>query len=467
LRDGKNFSHPSEKSQRTFDKFGPELVAKAAATAWPDQAILGFANFVEARKGRDQLYGLLDKHRPLIDLLARMFSSSESLTATLLRQPDLLDRLIAADPVGMAPERGVYIGEFNRALKTEDQKRRLELFNSFRTAETMRLGLRKILGLSGRSELMEGLTMLAEEYLAAVITLARQSLPPMPEGTQWVLMAAGKLGRREMNFGSDLDLIAFYNRQGHEQEGDASSAAWVVELVQAVIKLSGVFTGYGYGYQVDMRLRPEGESAPLVTSAKAAGEYYQHRAGAWERLALVNTRRAAGDRALGDSMEAMLRRFVESPEPGDAARVLAMREKMAREKVKKGTLDIKFGLGGLVDIEFISQWLSMENRFIPASPVPFTTALLQEAKRQKWLEAQMAARLAKGYDLLRAVEDTIRMNREQALHAIDEGDTALIRRLARAVEIEAGPERFLDHLRGAMSEVNETFNLFFSRRAGG
>jgi glutamate-ammonia-ligase adenylyltransferase len=465
LRDGADFSHPSEKSQRAFARFGPALVAQAAATPWPDQSILGFLNFVEAKKGRDQLYEMLDAHRPVIELLARMFSASESLAASLVRQPDILDRLLVADPVGKPPRRATYKAEFARAMASGPADTGLGLVNSFRIAESVRLGLRMILGMSGRGELREGLTMLAEEYLAAAARMALALMPPRPPGAAWSLVAAGKLGRREMNFGSDLDLIAFFDHRGTDSSQEAC-AHWVTGLVQEIIRLCGARTGYGSGYQVDMRLRPEGESAPLVSSLSAARVYYVQRAGGWEKLALVGARPIAGDAELSPPIEAMLAGFVEAKSQNAIEGIIAVRERMARERPRKGTLDIKFGEGGLVDVEFICQWLRIEKRHIVKEPVPFTMAILEEARRRRWLEPDVARTLINGYELLRAVEDAIRMNREQALHSIPLGDTALIRRLARAVETDSGPERFLYHLKAVMAQVRGVFDGFFQARLG-
>ncbi|MDH5510768.1 MAG: bifunctional [glutamate--ammonia ligase]-adenylyl-L-tyrosine phosphorylase/[glutamate--ammonia-ligase] adenylyltransferase [Nitrospinota bacterium] len=461
LRDGPAFSHPSEKSQRAFDRFGPELVTKAAASAWPDQVILGFSNYVEAKKGRDQLYGLLDSHRPVIELLSSVFSSSESLTASLIRQPDIIERLLAADPVGLPAAAALYHTEFSRIMRVTTAGTRLAMFNSFKMAENLRLGLRRILGLAEREELMKGLTWLAEEYLAVVIRIALEHLPPRPQGAQWALVAAGKMGRREMNFGSDMDLIAFFDHTNAPAERE-TSREWVGMLIQKIIKLCGELTSYGYGYQVDMRLRPEGESAPLVVSLAAAQDYYGGRAGAWERLALVGARTLAGDIKLRGRVDGMLLEFVESPSPQDVGQIVMMRDKMTKEKVKRGVVDIKFGQGGLVDVEFICQWLRIDKRFRQETLEPFTVTLLREAKRRKWLDAQMSHTLIRGYDLLRAVEDTVRMNREQALHAIPEWDSALIKRLSRSVETEAGPEKFLDYLKEVMAQVREVFDQFFS-----
>ncbi|MDH5637455.1 MAG: bifunctional [glutamate--ammonia ligase]-adenylyl-L-tyrosine phosphorylase/[glutamate--ammonia-ligase] adenylyltransferase [Nitrospinota bacterium] len=461
LRDGPAFSHPSEKSQRAFDRFGPELVAKAAASAWPDQVILGFSNYVEAKKGRDQLYSLLDNHRPVIQLLSSVFSSSESLTASLIRQPDIIERLLAADPVGLPADAAGYNAEFSRIMRVTPAKGRLALFNSFKVAENLRLGLRRILGLAEREELMKGLTWLAEEYLAAVIRTAEESLPPRPQGAMWALVAAGKMGRREMNFGSDMDLIALFDYTGALAERE-NAREWVGMLIQKVIKLCGELTSYGYGYQMDMRLRPEGVSAPLVVSLAAAKDYYSGRAGVWERLALVGARPLAGDIKLRERVDDLLRKFVESPSPQDVGLIVAMRDKMTKEKVKRGVVDIKFGQGGLVDVEFICQWLRIDKRFRQEAPEPFTITLLREAKRRKWIDTQMSQTLIRGYGLLRAVEDTVRMNREQALHTIPEWDTALIKRLSRTVETEAGPEKFLDYVKEVMAQVREVFDQFFS-----
>ena len=459
MRYGSVHSRSSERSQARFDHIGPVMVAEAAGTAWPDHVILGFANFLEARGGgRYQFYELLDSNRSVIKLLAAIFSSSENLSASLLRQPDLLDRLLIAEPVSQPMSRADYARQF-AAMEAQGRGEgdTLTYLNIFRTAETVRLGLRRILGLADRFELMGELTLLAEEYLAAIVRLARAEAGAPPPGLQWALVAAGKLGRREMNFGSDLDLLVFFDPGGAPL---AAASMYVTQLTQSVIRLCAAMTGYGAGYPVDMRLRPEGENAPLAVSFAALDEYYRTRGAAWERLALAGARPIAGDAQFGATVAGA------PPTAAAAAEILRIREKMISQKVKRGVVDIKFGRGGLVDIEFMCQWLAMEHPEALETAAPFTVTTLGAAARRGWLEPAAAAELREAYTLLRSIEDALRMDRDKAVSALPQNDPLWLRRLARAVSAPGGPDHLLELVTGAMGRVWLRFSDFFNARAG-
>jgi len=455
LRNGSSFSHPSVKSTQAFDRFGPFLVAEAASTAWPDHVILGFSNFVLARGARDLLYELLDEHRPVIHLLAAIFSSSAHLTAVLLRQPDILDRFLISDPVERPADRKAYRREFSGYGREKSVAKKMAFINAFRLAESLRLGLRRILDIADRFELMKGLTVLAEEYMRAVIAIAQETVG-QGEGVTWTLIAGGKLGKNEMNFGSDLDLLAFYDGN------NGAASGYLVRLVQEMIRLCGMKTTFGGGYQIDMRLRPEGDSGPLVTSFRAMGEYFTSRGQPWERLALVGARPIAGDGAFGRKVTARMGQFITEPPPGrrEAASIAAIREKIAIQKVKHGAVDIKFGRGGLIEIEFICQWLAMGKGAMPPADEPFTISMLRLAGENRWLDRRQLAELERAYILYRSIEDTLRMDREQAVNVIPKNDRILLRRLARSLEAQVSAEGLIDHVTGAMARVRQIYLRF-------
>lgn len=468
LRNGKAFTHPSERSKRAFDAFGPYLVAEAAEAPWPDKVILGFERFVEARGARTILYELLNSHRPVIKLLAAVFSSSERLTSILIKQPDILDRLLAADPVGRPADKKFYAKEMEAAASyegaVEDKMTRL---NSFRGSERLRLGVRRILGLSDRFELMEGLTDLAEEYLKAVAKIARAQVEAetgRPDDVSWTLLAAGKLGRREMNFGSDADMLVFY-------EGGEDAKAYVTKLTQTIIRLSGMMTPYGAGYPLDMRLRPDGEGGPLTRSYHSMLEYYKNRGQVWERIALVGARPVTGDEEFSARVMEAVYDFITNPplREDESKKIADIRERIAREKVKRGAIDIKFGRGGLIEIEFICQWLLLEKglaREAAFGERPLTISTLERARREGWLSKKDADKLIEAYTLYRGIEDAVRMDREQAVNTVPQAGIEL-RRVARSAGAQGvGPERFLDVVKERMEEARGVYLEFIKERGG-
>ena len=467
MRNGSLFSHPSDKSVAAFDRFGPTIVSEAKATAWPDNVILGFSNFAEARRNRNLFYDLLDKHQPAIKLLAAIFSSSEHLMAVLIRQPDLFDRLLGSNPVGAPADRVTYAKEFRSFPPSTLHKEKITLINSFRSGESLRLGLRRILGISDRFELMKALTILAEEYLKAVANLfLNYQGDTIEPPANWTLIAAGKMGRREMNFGSDLDLLIFYEaKEGHL---DTDAFDYVARMAQSIIKDSHTITAYGSGYQIDMRLRPEGEGGPLVMTYNTMDDYYAGRGQAWERLALVGARAVAGDEAFGGKVTQRLNSFItETPlTAGEVASIARIREKIATQKVKRKAIDIKFGRGGLIEIEFICQLIAMEKGIASSVDQPFTITMLELARKEKWLDTETVVELVNAYQFYRSIEDTLRMDREQSVNTIPKDDKILLRRLARSVDSEDGPSHLVEQVKQTMAGVREHYLRFIETRKG-
>lgn len=465
LRDGKPFTHPSERSMAAFDRFGPAIVSEAKSTPWADNVIFGFERFVEVRGARDMLYELLDEKRSVIKLLSAIFSSSEQLTSVLLRQPDILDRLLASDSVENPVDRYQLADEF-MAIASGDRpaEATMAALNMTRSAESLRLGLRRILGLCDRKELMAALTALSEEFLRAVFVTATE--PSMRERWEegWIALAAGKMGRREMNYGSDMDMAIFC-------DDDEGVKARVTTLVQRVIRLSSLQTANGSGYSVDLRLRPYGEKGELVMPFTAMEEYYRTRADAWERLALVGSRPIAGDVGLGARVMETITEFVTSPplRHYESAKIASIRERIADEKVKPGSVDIKFGRGGLIEIEFICQWLTLERDGgwdMSPDGEPFTIYTLSRAKREKLLSADHVLELERAYDFYRAIEDALRMDKERAVNAIP-SDAQTLRRLARSVNAPGvGPERLVEVVKETMTKVRAIYMEFSAARAG-
>ena len=464
LRAGGEPFHPSEKIKKRFGNFGPFLVSEAMLTAWPDRVVLGFSDFVVAHKSRDILYDLLDANRPIIKLLASIFSSSESLTEALLNQPDLFDRLIIADPVGKTLDGGDYAKEFTQVTNGTGSTEKIMMgINSYRAYESLRLGLRLILGLSNRFELMIGLTTLAEQYLIALINIAKSHLESagleQPVG-KWAVVAAGKVGRRETNYGSDLDLIVFYENTDESYE----SSRYVTKLVQETIRLSSQFTPHGPGYHIDMRLRPEGDAGPLVTSYSFAEAYYNSRAKAWERLALVGARTIAGDEKFCSKVSKLLSRFISNKKLKtlELKEFLDIRKRIAIEKIKPGTTDIKFSPGGLIEIEFICQALAIEHPEALIQKEPFTISMLKTSKIKKWLKEKDMKELEKAYSIYRSLEDTLRMNREQAQDIIPIKNTLLLRKLSHSVaRIDVTPNNLIGFVNDLMRQVEIVYNRFF------
>jgi len=178
------------------------------------------------------------------------------------------------------------------------------------------------------------------------------------------VLAMGKLGGREMTANSDLDLIVVYDFDPATPESDGArplhAAAWFARLTQRLVSALTTQTNYGRLYDVDMRLRPSGRAGPLATSLAAFAAYQTTEAWTWEHMALTRARVVSGPPALAARVEDVIHGILRRPRGNTLARdVAAMRATIAAEKGDTDRWDLKYAAGGLVDLEFIAQYLQL------------------------------------------------------------------------------------------------------------
>jgi glutamate-ammonia-ligase adenylyltransferase len=223
------------------------------------------------------------------------------------------------------------------------------------------------------------------------------------------MIGYGKLGGIEMGYGSDLDLVFLHNAQADEMtpgEKSISNGQFFARLGQRIITLLTVFTTAGELYEVDMRLRPSGNSGLLVSSTEAFVRYQQDQAWLWEKQALVRARPVAGSESLGQWFEAMRKTILcEARQETEVARqVLEMRQKMWQSAdASSDDFDLKKSPGGITDIEFMVQYLVLAHAHVHSSLVTYTDniRILEQLAACGVIPAEAETRLADIYRLFR------------------------------------------------------------------
>lgn len=449
LKNGKPYSHPDQKYVDAFERFGKDLVLQSAKSPWPDNVLVGLSRFIDARKGR-AIYSMIDNNRSLLKLLCTLFSSSQSLTDRVVRHPDLLDRLLSSDPIGRPPSRSDYAKEFHNAISGRFEIDEVVFrLNSARSYESLKTGLMRLLKLSDRYETMKWLTELAEEYVKALFKAITHVIGKAPDGGAIAIVAGGKLGKGEMNYGSDLDLVVVY-------DGDFEMKQWATKLVQQMVHLSKMMTPAGIGYEIDLRLRPDGAKGVLVPSLAFAADYYKKRAREWERIALVGARPIVGDELLCKKVMDILSAFVYEKEVtyDGIAQIAAVRKRMADEKTKQGQINLKFSRGGMVDIEFICQISAMLGK--TDVKLPFTISTLREMTGR----FEGAQKLVEAYELYRDMEDALRMDKEQAVNILPKNKTELTALGRKAGLSSATPAGIVTMITETRKEVRQIYDRY-------
>jgi glutamate-ammonia-ligase adenylyltransferase len=373
----------------------------------PDRVLVRLASYIEAYGARAALYELWTHNPSLFELLLLLFDRSEFLAERAIRAPDLVDELESSGRLNRAKSAEETLADLRHGTEDADQRLWLRLYHQ---AELMRLGLRDILGLADFERNLFELSCLADACLqyAVDVLMRRHKLKSAP----FCVVGLGKLGGREINYGSDLDIV-FVARSG------AANLPQCQRLAAELMELLSAQTEMGATFQTDARLRPDGEKGLLVNTLEGFEEYYRRRAALWEIQALVRTRAIAGDREVGAKYERMTGALADfSPQNVAAGAVPAaytpawmseidqMRERIARERTPPGKdhLAIKTGTGGLIDAEFLAQALCLGHGWHE----PNTLQALRRARETGALAEADGESLLRNYGQLRRIEEILR-----------------------------------------------------------
>jgi glutamate-ammonia-ligase adenylyltransferase len=326
-----------------------------------------------------------------------LFDRSEFLAERAIRTPDLIEDLMLSGRLRRRKNAQETLAELRHGSRDADQKLWVRKYYQ---AELMRIGLREIIGLADLEQHEEELSALAEaclQYaLEVVMRKRRQKSPPL------VVIGLGKLGGRELNYGSDLDVTFVAPSNARDLPKLQQVAIEIMDLLAAPTELGGAF-------EIDARLRPDGEKGLLVNTLKAYEDYYRHRAQLWELQALSRARAIAGNMPLGDEFEHLVVRVTNlesKPNVDWKSEIVKMRLRIEKERTPKGqdALAIKTGTGGLIDAEFIAQTLCLEHGWRE----PNTLRALERARKEGVLSERDAKILIENYRALRRVEAILR-----------------------------------------------------------
>lgn len=376
------------------------------------------------------------------------FEMACPLYARLLAQhPDWLAWLESPETLSRPLTVPILVRNWGQMLESEGLAGRqavgyLPLLRRFRRKTSMRIAYRDVGGLASIETTTADLTLLADfcvrECLAVVTErLTRRLGSPVDSNhdrpARFVVLALGKLGGRELNFSSDIDLIFVFDGEGHTRRPDGRPGVdnheYYQRLGEALMRELNRRDGEGFLFRTDLRLRPGGNAAPLVPSMEAVENYYAVMGQTWERLALIKARPVAGDLALGDELLESLHafRYPRHPPPSLLADVAAMKLRTEREIVGRDVLarDVKSGYGGIREIEFFVQaWQLMRAGRFPFLQTGSTTEALRQLARYGQIPRADAAFLEDAYWFLRSVEHRIQMAEEQQSHELPADDAA-------------------------------------------
>ena len=421
---------------------GPMLVQELAAAPDPDQALRHLADLFGQLANPRATSELLAQSPRTARLLISLFGSSDFLSRSLLRHPELIDQLVHRGSAPLVRTSEELRAELDKRLPKDDLEEQLGELRRFRNEEVLRIGLHDIAGALPVEQVVRQLSDLADVCVERCFSLASHDLPG-----GMVVVALGKLGGRELGYHSDLDLLFLYSQSGEVERP--------VKAAQKLISYLTLPLREGTLYRIDTRLRPSGSAGPLVVSFQALQTYHAREARLWERQALLRARPVAGDFALFEKAwtEVLAPSIFRPMDRAQAAQELrAMRDRMEREIA--GRYNSKLGRGGLVDVEFAVQFLQL----VHGRRQPSTPLALQDLFENGMLAETDYDELSKGYRFLRRLESRLRIVRDRSVDRLPEGERELLllaRRMgySRPKELLAAYDRTTDAVRAAFLRV--------------
>ena len=493
IRDGAPHARASAESRRALATLAPALLTAVHRTTAPDRALAHLAEFLVRVGARRTFLALLVENRATLELLVTLFATSDYLTRALLAHPELLDTLVRADLARTTKDAADLARDLDALLaEAPDFEARLDVLRRFRNDEFLRIGSHDVAGQLHYEQVSAQLCALAEvclerAYDVALAERSRRYFPPA--GLALAVVALGKLGSRELNYHSDLDLIFIYGPTDEaagagdgapdtdayaegEPHGAQEFFAKVAELLLLVLQLA---TREGYVYKIDTRLRPSGRSGPLVTSLDGFARYHAQSSAVWERQALIRARVVCGPPALARRVDAIVERFVygRGLEPEEQAEIARVRVRMERELARESArvVNLKLGRGSLVDIEFVAQTLALAHGHEhPTLRERATRALLDAAGAAALLEPRDHEVLATAWSFLRGLENRLRIEGGHPIERITRDPAALVgaaRRMGFTGEGATAGALLLEDLDRHRDRVRDVYQRLVGRFAAG
>ncbi len=442
----------------------------------PDAARRFLTNLEESHPA--QLHKLQNTDGLLSDVLT-LVSFSPLLAATLLQNPEyfwwLNKRRIESGVRG----KDELLESLARFTLTNSQLEPQVLYARFRRRELLRIFLRDIRRLATIAEVTEEISNLADAILETALEAAKREIsnrfgtPQEPDGkgrlrpATFCVAALGKLGSKELNYSSDIDLLFLYSNEGTTSgagsRGSVTNREYFVKLAEHFTKLVGQQTGEGAAYRVDLRLRPHGSLGALALSVADTVKYYKTEAREWERQVLIRSRGCAGNKELYkkffDEVESLIFPDTETVETA-LANVRRSKERIDLENINRRGYDVKLGRGGIREIEFLAQALQLahggRDKWLRREHTLISLARLADRKH---LSSKDLTELSSAYEFLRRTEHILQMENGVQTHTVPD-DVEKRGLIARKMEFAAAGS-FEAGLKESSENVHRIFRRVF------
>ncbi|MEM9329984.1 MAG: bifunctional [glutamine synthetase] adenylyltransferase/[glutamine synthetase]-adenylyl-L-tyrosine phosphorylase [Pseudomonadota bacterium] len=394
----------------------PELLQAFGRSAQPDKALFTFDQFLSGLPAGIQLFSILKSNPGLNSLLVRILTAAPKMAEQIARKPHVFDAMIEPQVADEVPTKDYLSDTLRTSLVSLDNyELKLDQARRFFREIRFQIASRFFAGALDYAGAAAAISNLAEAMIAVMLEVVQEEFAVQHGyvgGARVCVLAMGRLGSRELTVESDLDLIFLYDFDPEVFESDGKRpldpTSYFIRLIQRFIAAMSSPTAEGKIFELDFRLRPSGNAGPLATHIDAFVKYQREDAWIWEAQALTRARAVAGCNELASrimkEVPDLLAQSAKKPELGKE--IFKMRMLVEQEKGTDNVWDVKTGFGGLLDIEFIAQWLVLKNISQGSIPVGTRQVLLSPFAAN--LTRDQVDQLVSAFDLYSSVLHLLR-----------------------------------------------------------
>jgi glutamate-ammonia-ligase adenylyltransferase len=417
----------TKRARQLLTEMIPALLTTFSDTANPDNAFMRFDDFITNLPAGVQIFSLLNARPEILELLAHILGSAPALAEILSKQPHLLDAVVQGDFYHALPPRAQLEYELREKLHfAQDYEESLRILRTYKNERQFQAGVQMLKGLGSASHISHFLSDLAEEICGQLIRVTQEEFARTHghiHPSESAIIAMGKLGSRELTFGSDLDVVFIYSGDDITLHSDGPKSVdlktYYNRLCSRILNGFTLLTKEGSLYDVDTRLRPSGGDSTVATHIDAFDIYFEKTAWVFEYMALTRARVICSSQdELNASLSQMIRKHLSrAHEPKElAAEVRRMREKMIEKNHSDNPWHIKLVRGGSVDIDFFAQYLLLRHAHLHPSLIQTNSAnIFAAAASAEILDYVLAEKLIEAHRFLSDLLSFLRLTSPNSL----------------------------------------------------
>jgi len=420
----------TERARQILTDLAPSLLKSFGASPDPDGALRRFNDFLGALPAGIQIFSLFRENPTLLELVAEVMGSAPRIAGHLGRRPGLLDYVLEPEFYEQFPDSPILQSEIDTLLAAApDFETCLDQSRIWTGDRMLQLGIHALRRLRPWDQISASISDVAAAVISALADQVHREFSRrhgLVQSGRWMVLGMGKLGGREMTPSSDLDLIVIYDHEkdapGSDGEKSLSPGQYYSRLTQRLINALTAPTAEGNLFEVDMRLRPSGNAGPIASHIEAFSKYHEDSSWTWEHMALARARPICGDEALKDSVSQVIKETLTRAR--DDAELLKdvseMRHRIDKEHHTKSVLEIKHYRGGLVDIEFLIQYLQLRHAADHPDILAANTAqALDLLANKNLIDAAQAESLRNALLIFQGIQGHLRLTLEGMLEDRD------------------------------------------------